>query len=346
MLPNTPGSTGRPPPPRQPWNASICVREMTRITPLPHKHPFYNVLMEATRVRFVFTDLLRTVAPALDAGAKPQPCVSVHHSLRVAYIALRVARLVFLPERESADLVTLALLRDIGVTPDAPYNTPAHCRQGERALRTLACPAFPADVLRCHHENYDGTGLLGLYGQHIPLPAQILRLADVVSTQFNMAEAYRNAGLRHRIADDVRDRNGTVYSPETADAFLHLTQQSAFWYELTDPVVDHALALRCPQMPIDLSYRDIHQITRGLAAVMRARKNSAGASVRGRRTSGHIARWALSHRMDKDVIRKMLISEDLRMLGIVVPGYALETVPGFGPTVQSEQTVSPASRVS
>lgn len=303
--------------------------------------------METTHIRFCLTDLLRAVSPALDAGARPQAFVSPHRSRQVAYIALRVARLVFLSEREVADLVALALLRDIGISHENPYNTPTHCRAGEKHLRMLRYPVIPAEPMRYHHENYNGSGLFGLRGQGIPLTAQILRLADVVATRFDMAAAYRDHKLRRQIEDDVRTRSESVFSPETADAFLHLTGQSAFWYELTDPVVDHALAQRCPRLSADLSLRDIRQITRLLANVVRARKSNIGnGPVRGRRSSGHIARWAISHRLDKDMIRKMLIAEDLRVLGLVVPGYALETVSGFGLPARKDHSGAVQSQVS
>lgn len=316
-------------------------------TPPLGNRQFYNVPMETTHIRFCLIDLLRAASPALDAGVRPQAMLSANHSRQVAYIALRVARLVFLSEREAADLVTLALLRDIGVSPDTPCNTPAHCRAGEKHLRALRFPVIPTETLRFHHENYDGSGLFGLRGQNIPLIAQILRLADVVATRFDMASAYRDPGLRQRIEDDVRVRSGTVYSPETADAFLHLAGQSAFWYELTDPVVDHALAQRCPRLTAALSLRDIRQITRLLAGVIRSRNsNTTSKPARVRRSGKHVARWALSHRLDKNGIRRVLIAEDLRALGFIVPGYSLESVAGFGLPVQKNPVETSESRVS
>ena len=314
----------------------------------PLENPyFYNDPMETTHIHFCLTDLLRAASPALDAGVRPQSFASPHHSRQVAYIALRVGRLVFLSEREAVDLVALALLRDIGVSPDCLYNTTSHCRAGEKSLSTLLNPAIPMEALRYHHENYNGTGLFGLHGQDIPLAAQILRLADVLTTRFDLAAAYRDARLRERIEADVRKRSGTIYSPETADAFLNLAEQSSFWYELTNPVVDHALAQRCPRLTADLPLRDIRQITRLLAGAVRARKShTTNVSLRSRRSNGHIVRWALSHRLAKDVIRKMLIAEDLRALGLVVPGYAFETVEGFYSPLRPTSASALVSRIS
>jgi hypothetical protein len=96
--------------------------------------------METTHIRFCLTDLLRAVSPALDAGARPQAFVSPHRSRQVAYIALRVARLVFLSERECADLVALALLRDIGISHE---NLTTRRHTAVRVRNICVCSGIP-----------------------------------------------------------------------------------------------------------------------------------------------------------------------------------------------------------
>lgn len=80
-------------------------------------------------------------------------------------------------------------------------------------------PAF--DVIRYHHERWDGTGYpYGLGGEEIPLPARIFAIADV----FDALTSYRPYRQRTFTLDEavemIRADRGTHFDPEVVDVFL------------------------------------------------------------------------------------------------------------------------------
>jgi putative nucleotidyltransferase with HDIG domain len=115
------------------------------------------------------------------------------HSVAVCRVALRIARRLELGERELSVLAYGALLHDIGkvfidnnvlskrgVLTDAESETiRLHPMLGEALLGSTLDERSVLDVVRSHHERWDGGGYPdGLDGDAIPLPARIVATAD------------------------------------------------------------------------------------------------------------------------------------------------------------------------
>ena len=164
------------------------------------------------------------------------------HSRRVADLARRTARAMNLPEAEQQDAFIAGLMHDIGqiALPDTLLGRPVpkfseeemaqyrrHATLGEQALMAMDDMHTVANIIRSHHERYDGHGYPdGLVGDMIPLGASILAVADTYddlqighlsSTPLNAADA------RSMIA---RGR-GTQFHPEVVDVFLQMLLQAA-----------------------------------------------------------------------------------------------------------------------
>ena len=156
------------------------------------------------------------------------------HVQRVAQMAEAVGRELGMSDRELAGLRFGAILHDIGKIgiPDAILNKPGsldaeewkimrqHPGIGERILAPIPHLQDAAQIVRHHHERFDGRGYPdGLVGDAIPLGARILTVVDSFSAMVDkrvykpgrsVEEAWRELG---RCA-------GTQFDPRVVDVFL------------------------------------------------------------------------------------------------------------------------------
>ncbi len=96
----------------------------------------------------------------------------------------------------------------------------AHTIAGERILSRTAFFDVARTIARSHHENWDGTGYPdGLRGGDIPLPARIVRVADVYDA-LTTARVYKPAWDRNRAADYIEGQR--VFDPDVLQAFLRI----------------------------------------------------------------------------------------------------------------------------
>jgi HD-GYP domain-containing protein (c-di-GMP phosphodiesterase class II) len=86
-----------------------------------------------------------------------------------------------------------------------------------------------------HHEKVDGTGYPnGLVGDHIPLPARIVAVADVYDA-LTSVRPYKEAWSNERALAFLVDSRGTHLDAELVDAFLRMKDDVArVQHELRD----------------------------------------------------------------------------------------------------------------
>ena len=132
------------------------------------------------------------------------------------------------------DLKHGAMLHDVGKigVPDAilrkrgPLNEEEwesirqHPTHGYQMLKNVRFLAGAAELVRCHHERYDGTGYpRGLRGEAIPLAARIFAVADT----FDAITSVRPYKPARSVADACREieaHRGTQFDPRAVDALL------------------------------------------------------------------------------------------------------------------------------
>lgn len=158
------------------------------------------------------------------------------HTLRVASLAVELARAMGVPEDQVVHLRRGALLHDIGkmAIPDEILHKPGPLTPEEMAVMRrhpqyayeLLWPIHylrPAlDIPYCHHERWDGTGYpRGLRGEEIPLPARIFAVVDVWDALSN-PRPYRAAWPRDQVRAYLQEQAGRQFDPEVVAAFLRL----------------------------------------------------------------------------------------------------------------------------
>jgi putative nucleotidyltransferase with HDIG domain len=186
-----------------------------------------QVAAETSRVRLEAVEALAIAINAKDS-------ITADHVRRVQIYAEGVARLLNCSPAEIEALRSGALLHDVGkiAVPDAILcktgklteeefqQMKLHTVVGDQILSKIHFPYPVAQVVRSHHERWDGTGYPdGLIGTEIPLVARILSVVDCFDA-VREDRHYRKGMSRKEAIDLVQRGAGTLYDPEVVDVFL------------------------------------------------------------------------------------------------------------------------------
>ena len=80
-------------------------------------------------------------------------------------------------------------------------------------------------IARSHHERWDGKGYPdGLSGEHIPLPARIMAIADVYDA-LSTKRVYKEAYPQEKCVQIIKEGRGTQFDPYIVDAFLNIADK-------------------------------------------------------------------------------------------------------------------------
>jgi putative nucleotidyltransferase with HDIG domain len=177
---------------------------------------------------------------ALSNAVEARDAYTGKHAERVAAYGLELARkfpseLVLTPELEFG-----FLLHDVGkvAIPDAILYKPSSLDDDERALMSrhpvigaeivqgIEFLGEAADVVRSHHERWDGAGYPDhLAADRIPMAARVFSVADVLDA-LTTDRPYRPAcSLRYARAMITAEK-GTQFDPRVVDAFNSIDDQT------------------------------------------------------------------------------------------------------------------------
>lgn len=193
------------------------------------------------------------------------------HSRRVADHARRVARRMGLPDNEIQEIFLAGLLHDIGklgLSDEAiehPFNTLGpqqrgevmkHPAKGETLLMPIHQLAGVAELVRCHHELFDGKGYPeGLSGFQIPLGARILSVVN----DYDALQLGTLVPHPQRPPEALRylfDNAGKRYDPSVVEAFGQVLAEQLRPDELSETPVRHSALQPGMRLTRDLMHQD------------------------------------------------------------------------------------------
>ncbi len=95
-----------------------------------------------------------------------------------------------------------------------------HVDVGADILSLVEFPYPVVPIVRCHHENWDGTGYpRGIGGEDIPIGARILSVVDCFDA-LTSDRPYRRRMTDEAALDILRERSGRMYDPRVVDTFI------------------------------------------------------------------------------------------------------------------------------
>ncbi|MFI9381461.1 diguanylate cyclase [Kutzneria sp. NPDC052558] len=179
-------------------------------------------------------DYLSHVADEVDA------LLAAHdHSLAISRWALTLVTALGQDEAMARNAELAGRLHDIGkiVIPEAVLTKPTaltedewrlvrqHPEYGYRLARMVPGFGVVADIIRQHHERYDGTGYPSrLVGNGIRVEARVLAICDSWAAML-VDRPYQPALSVDAAAEQLRQGRGTQFDPDVVDLFLDLLRR-------------------------------------------------------------------------------------------------------------------------
>ena len=159
------------------------------------------------------------------------------HNYRVTYFSLCLAEQLHLSAQSIQSLIKGAFLHDIGkigirdnilLKPSSLSNEEfmimkTHVEQGVQIVNDIPWLGDSIDVIRFHHERYDGSGYpLGIAGQQIPIIARIFAVADVFDALIS-ERPYKHA-ISYKNAIKILKQNSQRFDPLVLSSFLEISE--------------------------------------------------------------------------------------------------------------------------
>lgn len=173
---------------------------------------------------------VESLAIAIDAKAQ-----ATHgHVRRTQTYAMGLGRLLNVSAGELEALKAGALLHDVGnlAVPEYILNKPGrlspaefekmkvHATVGGDIVSRVGFPYPVEDVVRYHHERWDGTGYpAGLKGERIPLVARIIAAVDFYDST-RCERPYRAGMTREESLELLRSKAGKSFDPAVVEMFV------------------------------------------------------------------------------------------------------------------------------
>nr|WP_038667239.1 HD-GYP domain-containing protein [Pelosinus sp. UFO1] len=184
----------------------------------------------------VTTDDLHDIVDALSTALEAKSSYTCGHSERVAELSLLIAQAMGLPLAEQERIHIGAHLHDIGKIgiPDAILNKPGrltevefdtirqHPEIGGTIVGKIKVFASVADIVRHHHERFDGKGYPdGLGGEQISLGARIVAVADSFDAMTTL-RTYRQVFSVQEAIEETKRCRGSQFDPAVVDVLVAL----------------------------------------------------------------------------------------------------------------------------
>ena len=183
----------------------------------------------------IHMNTIESLAIAIDA--KDQ---TTHgHVRRTQIYATEMGRLFNMPESQLRALHAGALLHDIGklAVPEYILNKPGKLTEAEFAkmkihptvggdiLKRVNFPYPVEDIVRYHHEKWDGSGYpKGLKGNEIPLVARIISVVDFYDAT-RCDRPYRKGMKREESLALLRSMIGSAFDPKVVEMFIQNVEE-------------------------------------------------------------------------------------------------------------------------
>jgi HD-GYP domain-containing protein (c-di-GMP phosphodiesterase class II) len=288
-------------------------------------------------MKFNLNQFLLAISDALDFVEIDTLGATKFHSKRVAYISLRLAEFYSFSDDEKFDLCSFAILHDNGLCEESTITSSSqmpdpsninileqytiHCDIGEKNITNFPFLTNHKNIVKYHHERFDGRGYFKLKGDQIPLMAQIISLADTVDNLFH----FENISIlnRAKICQFINDNIDKYYSKELVEHFNTLSKKTSFWLDLQSINLEQKILDRLQKNIIDIEYKELISLSAVFSQIVDS--NSSFTSRHSSGLSDKVKTMANFYNFDYEKVSKLIIAANLHDLGkLAIPNAILE----------------------
>lgn len=250
------------------------------------------------------------------------------HTKRTGLIAAQIGKAMGLSDEDIFDLSAYAMLHDNGITHEC-YNImsgdgesrldckASHCLTGERNLTAFPFLRVRENVIKYHHEAFDGSGPFGLTGDDIPLFSQIIALSEDVEIAYSSGEG------RDEIISSVIKEAGQRYSPVLTEEFSAVARKVSFWLSLDLRFLESELKRHIPTYTIEIDLERLLPISKIMSGIIDLKSPFTGNHSRG--LSEKTAVMCDYYGFSKSKRARMIIAADLHDIGkLAIPNRIID----------------------
>ena len=189
-------------------------------------------------------EILRRYTKALTVALAYRDPLTQLHSERVLHLSAELGEKCGLSDHDMGILKISASFHDIGKIgiPDPVLLKPGSFNEDEWGVMKehpsigadimlatdLEGSAQAAEIIRCHHEHFDGSGYpVGYSGENIPILARIICIADAYDAMA-MTRSYHKARAHQEIMDIIHSESGKKFDPSLVAIFDELIKHSQY----------------------------------------------------------------------------------------------------------------------
>ena len=196
------------------------------------QHSLFDETLQPEQRSLVFA---KSLAEIMEGQSSYATC----HSKRVAYYCNLIAQKLQLNPQQLVDLDLGGYLHDIGsvglghklfekVGPSSQNGgerLKGHAEIGSELIAPLGFSAEVIQIVRHHHEHYDGSGSPeGLKGEEIPLLARIVALAEAFDEMVTNRPGHEILSLKEAVAEFKQD-SGIRFDPKLVKTFIRIIEE-------------------------------------------------------------------------------------------------------------------------
>jgi cyclic di-GMP phosphodiesterase len=183
-----------------------------------------------------YEDTLQALGAAIDLRDNE----TAGHSQRVCRYSIEIACAMGWTPKQLGSLARGAHLHDIGklgipdgillkpgpLTADERQLMQRHVQIGFDIVKDIPFLADAAEMIRAHHERFDGSGYpRGLKGEEILLSARIFGIADTLDA-ITSDRPYRRASSFESARETIRRLSGSQFDPQLVSVFLNIPEET------------------------------------------------------------------------------------------------------------------------
>ncbi len=283
---------------------------------------------------FNLNNFLIALSYTLDFVEMDMIGVSTNHGKRVAYISYHIAKELELKCEQTFDIVSLAILHDIGLTEeklnkqlqDGKISSEQceglkeHCLIGEKKILDFPFLTDVSDAIKYHHEKYDGSGYFGLKGDNIPLLAQIIAFADTIDRELG----FDNLSLsdRENVKSYIEKNKKILFPPVLCGAFDKISRNIGFWLDLKNEYINYSLRKTIPVYIKEMPLTRISEITNVFSKIIDGKSKFTLHHSQG--LADKVQQMARYYEKGKEEEQKLIIAANLHDLGkLAIPNAIL-----------------------